>query len=65
MTNDKQLQIRVSNVCETNSESYGSFWVSEFGARGMRTNVKTSLDRASAPLCFPNSSGKTTANDCK
>ena len=35
MINDKQLQIRVSNVCETNSESYGIFREWEFGARGM------------------------------
>ncbi len=35
MTNDKQLQIRVSNVCETNSESYGIFREWEFGMRGV------------------------------
>lgn len=34
MINDKQLQIRVSNVCETNSESYGIFREWEFGMRG-------------------------------
>lgn len=35
MINDKQLQIKVSNVCETNSESYGTFREWQFGARGM------------------------------
>lgn len=65
MINDKQLQNRVSNVCETNSESYGSFWMPEFGARGMGTNAKTSRDRANASSGFPDSSGKTAANDYK
>ena len=58
MINDKQLQNRVSNVCETNSESYGSFWMPEFSARGMGTNAKTSRDRTSASSGSPIHLGK-------